>query len=140
MSPGKSIDPKILDKALQAAKEVRLRAYAPYSKFLVGSALIHESGEIFSGCNVENASYGGTICAERNAIFQAVAKFGGKPKFQGIVLVTDPVAVPCGLCLQVMAEFFSPDTPVVIATTKGIQKQVVFKELLPHTFGPDFLV
>jgi len=136
---GKKIDSQLLEKAFVAAKDVRNKAYAPYSKFHVGAALIDSRGGIISGCNVENASYGATICAERNAIFQAVAKEGGKPQFQGIVLVTEPSAVPCGECLQVMGEFFSSHTPVFIATTKGIEKEISFGELLPHRFGPEAL-
>lgn len=127
-----------LEKAFAIAFEARLRAYAPYSKFLVGAALVLESGEIIPGCNVENASYGGTICAERNAFCAAVAKVGSvKPK--ALVLVTEPEATPCGLCLQTMAEFCKPNFPIYLSTPKGLGRKVELKELLPQPFGPDKL-
>ena len=125
------------EQAFQVALKARKFAYAPYSKFQVGAALILENDEIISGCNVENASYGGTVCAERSAIFSAISQ--GKRKFQSMVLVTDPLAVPCGLCLQVMAEFFSPKTKIYICDLQGVKKEIEFKDLLPHTFGPDSL-
>ncbi len=101
-------------KLLPAAWEVRERAYAPYSKFHVGAALLGTDGVIYKGCNVENLSFGLTICAERNAIAQAVA--AGCREFQALVVVADthaPVS-PCGACRQVMAEF--GDFPILMAT------------------------
>jgi homotetrameric cytidine deaminase len=87
---------------------------------------------------VENASFGATVCAERNAILAAVAKFGKiKPKL--LVIVTEPEAVPCALCLQVMAEFCPPDMPVHLGTTKAPGPKVAFKDLLPRPFNPDSL-
>lgn len=129
---------KQLQEVFQAAIQARNNSYSPYSKFRVGAALLLESGEIVGGCNVENASYGGTICAERNAFIAAVAKFG-KIKPKAMVLVTEPEATPCGLCLQVMAEFCSPDFPIHVATPKGIKRKVPLKKFLPHPFGPDQL-
>lgn len=128
-----------LKKAHEAACEARLRAYAPYSKFPVGAALILDNGEMFPGCNVENASFGGTVCAERTAILSAVAKHGGKIRPKALVLVTDPMAMPCGLCLQVMAEFCSPEMLVYVGTPKGPGKSLTLKELLPNTFDAGFL-
>ena len=96
---------------LTAAMGARRQAYAPYSKFLVGAALLTEDGQIISGCNVENASYGLTICAERNAVFTAVAQ--GHRKFQAIALATVGGATPCGACRQVLAEFCD-DLPILI--------------------------
>ncbi len=128
-----------LEKAFRVALESRQKAYAPYSKFLVGAALVLADGSIFGGCNVENASYGATICAERTAIFSAIAQKGNKLQADGIVLVTNPVAFPCGLCLQVMGEFFAPSTPVYLADERGIREKKSLGELLPNTFGAEFL-
>ena len=96
---------------LTAAMGARQQAYAPYSKFLVGAALLTEDGQIISGCNVENASYGLTICAERNAVFAAVAR--GHRQFQAIALATTGGATPCGACRQVLA-VFCDDLPILI--------------------------
>lgn len=127
-----------LKEAFTAALQVRERAYAPYSNFRVGAALVLPSGEIVAGCNVENASYGGAICAERNAFVASVAKYG-KTKPEALVLVTEPEATPCGICLQVMAEFCSPDFPIHVATPKGIVKKVTLAQFLPQPFTPDKL-
>lgn len=123
-----------LDKAWREACAARLRAHAPYSKFLVGAVLVLDDGRMIPGCNVENASYGGTICAERTAIFSAVGQFG-KIKVSAMVLVTEPAEVPCGMCLQVMSEFMVPETPVYLSDTKGVQRSLELRELLPHTFS-----
>ena len=96
---------------LTAAIDVRRQAYAPYSKFLVGAALLTEDNQIVTGCNVENASYGLTICAERNAVFAAVAC--GHRQFQAIALATVGGVTPCGACRQVLAEFCN-DLPILI--------------------------
>lgn len=130
--------PELLDKAHRVALAAREKSYSPYSRFRVGAALVLEDGEIVGGCNVENSSFGATICAERTAISSAVARFGElKPK--ALVLVTDPAAVPCGLCLQVMAEFCSPEFPVYLGTPDSVGRQVKLRELLPMPFGPDAL-
>lgn len=127
-----------LQEAHRIALEARKNSYSPYSRFAVGAALVLENGEIIGGCNVENASFGATICAERNAFLAAVAKFGKiKPKL--LVIVTEPKAVPCALCLQVMAEFCPADMPVHLGTTKTPGDSVTFKELLPRPFNPDSL-
>lgn len=127
-----------IQAAFDAAAKARNNAHAPYSKFRVGAALVLENGEIVSGCNVENASYGGTICAERNAITAAVAQFGTiKPR--ALVLITDPEAMPCGLCLQVISEFCGLDFPMHLANPQGIQRQVTLRDLFPHPFGPEKL-
>jgi cytidine deaminase len=128
--------PNSVRVAFGEAKKVRKLAYAPYSNFKVGSALLSETGAIDTGCNVENASYGATLCAERVAIFKAVSR--RERKFVDIVVVTDAAkpAFPCAFCLQVMAEFFSPDTRIWVANTKSIQSMHLFSELLPKPFGP----
>lgn len=127
-----------LKKAHEMAIAARKNSYSPYSNFKVGAALVLAGGEIVGGCNVENASFGATICAERNAVLAAVARFG-KIRPEAIVLVTDPAAVPCGLCLQVMAEFCPPDFPVYLSTPSELGKMVTLKELLPRPFSPDSL-
>ena len=129
----------VLEKAFKEASAARKRAYSPYSKFQVGAALILEDGSIVPGCNVENASYGATNCAERTAVFSAVAQKGAGVKPIGIVLVTEPVAFPCGPCLQVMGEFFAADTPVYLATPSGIVDEKRFGDLMPNLFNADFL-
>jgi cytidine deaminase len=125
-----------MDKAalLQNARQARLRAYAPYSRFLVGAALLCDDGTIFTGCNVENASYGLGICAERVAIGTAVA--AGHRRFLAMAVVgTGPGATaPCGACRQVMAEF-APDMPVYCAGESSEVLETNLAALLPHQFS-----
>ena len=124
---------------LAAAAAARDRAYAPYSRFQVGAALLGEDGEIYPGCNVENASYGMTICAERNAVWAAVAR--GQRRFQALALMTDasPPAMPCGACRQVFREF-APTLSIMTANLAGQRVATSLGELLPHSFGPEDLV
>ncbi|MBS4022767.1 MAG: cytidine deaminase [Dethiobacter sp.] len=124
---------EMFDKLLASAIDARTAAYAPYSRFFVGAALMSEDGEIFTGCNVENISFGLTVCAERVAAFSAVA--AKAKRFTALALVTDsPLPVnPCGACRQVLYEF-SPDLWVVSATLQGKQKIFRLRELLPHAF------
>jgi cytidine deaminase len=123
----------VQDRAIKAAIEIRQRAYAPYSKFPVGAALVTSDGEIFTGCNVENASYGLTICAERVAVFSAVA--AGQRQFDLLVIATEGGYAPCGACRQVLAEFATA-LPIVLVDTKHPSQvaQHNLKTLLPHTF------
>jgi homotetrameric cytidine deaminase len=121
----------------KAAIKARENANAPYSGFRVGAALkLEDEDQIFTGCNVENASYGATMCAERNAVFQMVAATGGARRGDFLVLVTDTKdpTVPCALCLQVMAEFFTPNLEICLANLEGIQEQVALGRLLPRPF------
>jgi len=121
------------DKLIQRAKEAWGRAYAPYSHYNVGAALLTESGEIYDGVNVENAVYPVGICGERTAIFKAVSD--GHRSFQAIAVVTKNGGTPCGACRQVMAEF-GLDTIVLIANTDGeLIHQLTVAELLPYSFG-----
>lgn len=126
-----------LQDAYRAALAVREKAYAPYSKFLVGVALkVEEHEDLFLGCNVENVSYGATICAERVAFFSMVAELKkATPSYLVLVTDTDPAIVPCALCLQVMTEFCSGDFEVYIANLSGIQQKLLFSELLPNPFN-----
>ena len=119
--------------AYEKAKEARERAYAPYSKFLVGASLVFSDGKITTGCNVENASYGATVCAERIALFSAIAS-GKKEGLKALILVTEPAASPCGLCLQTFSEHCPSDFMFYLADTKKIQKKFSLQELLPHSF------
>jgi cytidine deaminase len=113
------------------AIEVAGRAYAPYSRFHVGAVLVGKDGRIFSGCNVENISYGLTICAERNAVFTAVA--AGCREFVKIVITADTElpASPCGACRQVLAEF-NPDLEVVLSNFRGQTETFRLSQLLPR--------
>lgn len=130
----------ILTKSILSAYKKGLAAqensYAPYSNFKVGAALkVQGSDEIFVGCNVENASYGATICAERNAIWSSVAKLG-KQKLDFLIVITntEEPSVPCALCLQVLSEFDEGDLPIYLANHEGIKYMIYLCELLPRPF------
>jgi cytidine deaminase len=118
---------------ITAATQARENAHAPYSNFRVGAALSSSSGRIFSGCNVENATYGLTICAERVAIFKAISE--GERGFSAIAVVTDTEALtpPCGACRQLLWEFCG-DVPVTMANLKGKRETLQMKELFPKPF------
>jgi cytidine deaminase len=138
-----TFDTAVVQRAFKAAAEARKHAYTPYSKFRVGAALVHaETERIFSGCNVENASYGATICAERGALTAAIAAAGVSPgsahgPFSLLVVVADTKepTPPCALCLQVLSEFCGPGFPIFLADTLKVQKKVLLGELLPFPFG-----
>ncbi len=122
-----------LDTAIDAMN----KAYVPYSKFPVGAALVTETGEIFQGCNIENASFGLTNCAERTAFFKAVSE--GNVSFSHLVVAGDteePIS-PCGACRQVMVEFCGPKMPVTLINKKGDVKETTVSELLPYSFESD---
>ena len=129
-----------LEMMIKMALAVRRRAYAPYSKFHVGACVEANDGSLYAGCNIENAGYTATICAERAAIFKAVSE--GKRNFKRIVIVggydkVKDFCPPCGVCLQVMSEFCNPETFQIILV-KSIKEYKVYtlKELLPKGFGP----
>jgi cytidine deaminase len=115
------------------AKKARLKAYAPYSNFKVGAALLTKSGEVYTGANVENSTFGLTVCAERVAVFKAVNK--GEKDFVKIVVVADknPPITPCGACRQVLSEF-AKDLEIICANLKGKVERYSLKELLPEAF------
>src|SRR6202051_578224 len=121
-------------KLLQSAQRVMKNAHAPYSKFRVGAAILLSNGKIFSGCNVENASYGMTNCAERTAIFSAVAQCGPEIEIRAVSVVNDQgvACSPCGACRQVIYEF-GPDATIFFHGAKG-QKQAHITALLPEGF------
>lgn len=118
---------------IQKAKQARKNAYAPYSNFKVGCALLSSSGKLYTGVNVENGSYGLTTCAERMAVFKAVSE--GERKFQKIAIATDTQEPKylCGACLQVLSEFCE-DLKIICATVSGKTKTYTLKELLPRAF------
>lgn len=123
---------------IRAALKAREKSYSPYSGYSVGAALLTADGEIFTGCNVENASYGATLCAERVALFSAVAQ--GKHDFEALAVVggksgseTD-FAFPCGMCRQVMSEFCKDDFKIIVARTESDFRTFSLSELLPHSF------
>lgn len=119
----------------EAARDIQASAYAPYSKFKVGAALKLKTGEVVTGHNVENASYGATVCAERVGVFNALSQHQSS-QFESLLIVTNTKTgdLPCALCLQVLSEFVGPDFPIYSANREGIVKSYKFKELLPHPF------
>ncbi|WVQ71152.1 cytidine deaminase [Cryptococcus sp. DSM 104548] len=156
-----------LDKLFAAAITYRDRAYAPYSKFRVGAALLGSDGQVYGGCNVENASYGAGICAERTAITKAVSE--GQKKFLAVAVTSDipsPAISPCGICRQFLREFLEPHVPIYFISgtypttpsagddtagypqwlddlqgeeAKKHVKMMTMEEVLPESFGPDHL-
>ena len=114
------------------AKEMLPRAYAPFSRFQVGAALLTTEGEVFTGCNVENSSFGATICAERTAFVKAVSE--GVREFEAIAIVSsEGTAWPCGICRQVLAEFMTENAQILLADKDGIESYTI-KDLLPESF------
>jgi cytidine deaminase len=143
MSDGGTVSVEQRDQLIAAARNVRLNAYAPYSAFLVGAAVLTENGEVFTGANVENASYGLTICAERAAIFAAAT--AGARRILAIAVVTDAPnpSAPCGACRQVAWEFAVRDYTegpgllfFIAGATSSEVETILLQDLLPHPFGP----
>lgn len=126
------------DDLLEAARQVMEQAHSPYSGVCVGAAILDDQGRVFTGCNVENASYGLTICAERMAVGQAVA--AGSKTWVAVAIATNRARSlpPCGACRQVLMEF-APTLPVVSTGTSGEPVEWTLDELLPHAFCPDDL-
>ena len=124
------------DKLINEALEAQKNAYAPYSKFKVGAAILTETGNIYKGCNVENASLGASICAERNAATTAIAQ-EGKVSFKAIAIAStsDEPAPPCGICRQFLSEFTDTEAPVYLVSAKsGKTKEFSFGKLMPESF------
>lgn len=121
----------IRKELIQRAVEAKRTSYSPYSKFRVGAALLTGDGEIFSGCNVENASYGLAICAERNAVFQAA--FAGKRKIVAVAVTSDEPSflTPCGACRQVISEFADGNAEIILVTSNGKTKSLKFEKIFP---------
>lgn len=130
------MNPSTKNKLIQSAQEARLKSYSPYSKYKVGAALLSSDGQIFLGCNVENASYGESICAERTAVVKAVSE--GQKKFKAIAVATSNGGAPCGSCRQVLGEF-NADILIFVVDEKNMVKEYSLSQLLPHHFGPSAL-
>ena len=126
-----------IQNLVNRAIKARETAYCPYSHFAVGAALLCEDGTIYEGCNIENASYGLTNCAERTAIFKAVSEGHTKFKALAVVADTEGPCAPCGACRQVISEFDIPQ--IILANLKGNYKVISLDELLPFRFGADSL-
>lgn len=131
---------------VKKALEARNRAYTPYSNYNVGAALLATDGTVILGCNIENASFGPTICAERTAFFKAISE--GIKSFKSIAIVGGPkdemaplsgYAFPCGVCRQVMREFCSDDFEIIVGKSENDYRVYTLGELLPNSFGPDNL-
>jgi cytidine deaminase len=121
----------------EKAQEASKNAYSPYSTAMVGSAIVMSDGSIYTGCNIENASYGGTICAERVAIFKAVSD--KKLQIEKIYVYTKEGWPPCGMCRQVMSEFAGPGMEVIIGDYAGKETSINFSDLMPLSFTPAHL-
>ncbi|MBW5444880.1 cytidine deaminase [Cohnella sp. CFH 77786] len=123
-------------RLLEAAKEVYAKAYVPYSNFRVGAVFMDADGHLHAGCNVENAAYSPTNCAERTALFRAIADGRQPGEFQVAAVIgdTDSPITPCGVCRQVMAELCRPDMPVVMGNLRGDYRITTVEELLPGAF------
>ncbi|HHT42343.1 MAG TPA: cytidine deaminase [Firmicutes bacterium] len=119
---------------MELAVQARERAYVPYSQFKVGAALLDSAGQVYLGCNIENAAFSPTNCAERTAIFKAVSE--GVTEFTALAVVADTAepVTPCGVCRQVMAEFFDPQMPIILGNLKGDLVKTTLQELLPASF------
>ena len=143
-------DKEIEKKLIQKAFEMKEKAYCPYSKYQVGAALLTKDGKIYGGHNIENSSYGATVCAERCAVFKAVSN--GERDFTAIAICGGPVgqkpkgletdnAFPCGMCRQVLREFCKPkEFKVYVCPSEDKYNVFTLEELLPHSFGPEFLL
>lgn len=128
-----------MKRLIDAAIEARKQAYVPYSAFAVGAAVLTQSGKIVTGCNIENASYGLTNCAERTAFFKAVSE--GEQSFSALAVVSDtedPIS-PCGACRQVMVEWCPPGLPVYLSNLKGKTLETTVARLLPYAFDREVL-
>ncbi len=125
---------------IAAAKTAQANSYSPYSTARIGAAVRMQDGKIYNGTNVENASYGGTVCAERIAIFKAISE-GAQPPIKEILVIShvDQAWPPCGFCRQVIAEFADQNTLVHFTNKDGLGNTLRFVELLPEAFGPRFL-
>ena len=132
-----------ISEMIELAMQARTKAYAPYSNFQVGACVKMENGSYYTGCNIENASYGATNCAERTAVFKAVSE--GERNFTAIALcgglngVVKDYCAPCGVCRQVMREFCKPDFKIILVKSEEEWKIYTLSQLLPEGFGPENL-
>ncbi|HRC85668.1 MAG TPA: cytidine deaminase [Thermoanaerobaculia bacterium] len=121
------------EKLVAAAHQARRNAHAPYSRFQVGAALVAEDGNVYTGCNVENSTFGLTVCAERTAVCSSVAAGAGRPLAIAVVADLSPPARPCALCLGTLAEF-APDLPILLVNLQNERHQTTLRTLLPEPF------
>lgn len=128
-------------KLIDIALEARNFSHSPYSTKKIGAAIQLDNGKIYSGCNIENASYGGTVCAERVAIWKAFSENSKPVKIKSVVVSSDESSPwpPCGMCRQVIAEFASPDTEIILVNTAKKEITMTFAELFPFAFEPKHL-
>ena len=126
------------DSLIQSAMAVRERAHAPFSGFKVGAAIADDAGRIFTGCNIENASYGLSMCAERVAIFKAISEGAGKLVRVAVVADTDSLTPPCGACRQLLWEF-CPSAELVLANLRGQSEMLFVGDIFPRPFDASFL-
>jgi cytidine deaminase len=127
-----------IDELIAAARAVREKAHAPYSNFKVGCAIEDENGEVFTGCNIENASYTLGLCAERVAIFKAISEGAGKLMKVTVVADTETLTPPCGACRQILWEFCG-DAELVLENLAGKRETMTIKQILPRPFDASFL-
>lgn len=130
---------RTLRRLLVAAVAARKRAHAPYSGFPVGAALLGDDRRVYAGCNVENSSFGLTLCAERNAVGQAVARGAKRIRAIAIVAGAEQPVPPCGMCLQTLTEFADPDLPILLAGMDGREEVTTLGQLFPRRFDKSFL-
>ena len=125
---------------LEAARDARKKAYAPYSRFLVGAAILDDQGKLHKGCNVENAAYPQGTCAEAGAIAAMILAEGRQIKAIAVVGESADPVTPCGGCRQKIREFAAPTTPILIGDLKVLRLRQTLVELFPHSFGPEYLL
>ena len=125
---------------LDAAREARMKAYAPYSRFLVGAAILDDQGKLHKGCNVENAAYPQGTCAEAGAIAAMILAEGRQIKAIAVVGDSPDPVTPCGGCRQKIREFAEPTIPILIGDLKQLRLRQTLADLLPHSFGPEYLL
>ncbi len=128
-----------VEQLIQEAKVARDRAYVPYSKFPVGAALLTVDGKVYHGCNIENAGYSMTNCAERTALFKAISEGDKQFKMLAVVADTSRPVSPCGACRQVISELCDQDMKVVLTNLNGDTQELTVNELLPGAFSPEDL-
>lgn len=134
----KPLSDEQIEKLVDAARQARSAAYAPYSRYSVGAAVLAGSGSVYTGCNIENAAYPSGLCAERVAIFKAVS--AGERQVLGLAVVTSNAGSPCGACRQVLSEFAPDDALIILAQARGNhRKKFTMAEILPDRFGPEHL-
>jgi cytidine deaminase len=134
------VDEPTMQRLVAAARAVRERAYAPYSKFFVGAAVLDEQGRVFAGCNVENAAYPQGWCAETSALAQMIGAGGRQVLALAVVGVAEEAVTPCGGCRQKLREFAAADCPVWAADLHTVRARFTLAQLLPASFGPGHLI